>query len=1026
VLELEEEAMAEIHNIQTAAPKDVVSNVLTLLNTLSIQHNLDPLKQLFWSELNYERTNQPLSRRGWPEKTNATLFEDPLLLATGGNDDGFHIIYLRLASDELSLADERSIVTQLLKDHLDSLFIFSNRSQVKWHFLNIKSDDKNNSRLLFRRITVGPEEQLRTASERLAMINLADIDPALSNIPVLKILARHEQAFDVEAVTKKFFEQYHVVFERVEQLIQGFTEPELKRLFTQRLFNRLMFIAFIQKKGWLRLNGQTDYMAYLWKAYKQSGPSVTNFYSERLELLFFSGLNTDNDVNIIEINRKGFLKTLIGDVPYLNGGLFEKDKDDGNPLLLVPDECIDAILNDLFARFNFTVMESTPLDIEVAVDPEMLGKVFEELVTGRHETGSYYTPKPVVSFMCREALKGYLQAKLPGETPVVIEQFVDGHNPQELMNPESALDVLRRVKVCDPACGSGAYLLGMLHELLDLRACLFATKHLDPISMYQRKLEIIQNNIYGVDIDPFAVNIARLRLWLSLEVDFEGSKPQPLPNLDFKIEAGDSLLGPDPQSSDNPNARDYLVQEFREKKAAYISTHNYGEKQTLRKEINDLRQGIFTWTHVEGDVATGFDWGVEFAEVFVDGGFDIVVANPPYVRQELIKDLKPSLQKTFPTVYTGTADLYCYFYARALQILQIGGMLTFISSNKWFRANYGSKLRNYISQTCRICSITDFGELPVFQTAATFPMIFVAQKSDKPADSTIFTQVKSLDAPYPDVLSIIQENGHKLPLGAINGSDWTLTDAVSADRLRKMEKAGVPLGEYVTKKIFYGIKTGFNAAFVIDGAKRTELISQDPNSAQIIKPLIIGDDIRKWHVKQKDRWLIVTPIGINIEHYPAVLTHLKKWQAELEKRWDKGNHWWELRPCDYYDSFGKPKLIYPDIAKEPRFAFDANGSYVVNTAYIIPANDLFLLGVLNSESVWEYVKATFACLGDPDRGGRFRLIYQSAINISIPIASAMERAVIAKLVQRCLDVKGVGCEEWEREIDERVAALYGL
>jgi len=168
-------------------------------------------------------------------------------------------------------------------------------------------------------------------------------------------------------------------------------------------------------------------------------------------------------------------------------------------------------------------------------------KVFEELVTGRHETGSYYTPKPVVSFMCREALKGYLQTKLPGEALAAVEQFVDEHDPQGLHNPEAVLDALRRVKVCDPACGSGAYLLGMLHKLLDLRTCLFATRQLDSISVYERKLEIIQNNVYGVDIDPFATNIARLRLWLSLVVDFEGAKPLPLPNLDFKIEAGDSL-----------------------------------------------------------------------------------------------------------------------------------------------------------------------------------------------------------------------------------------------------------------------------------------------------------------------------------------------------------------------------------------------------------------------------------------------------------------------------------------------------
>ncbi|MGH8104248.1 MAG: DNA methyltransferase, partial [bacterium] len=349
------------------------------------------------------------------------------------------------------------------------------------------------------------------------------------------------RAFDKEKLSREFFKEYERIFRRVEELIAGISSVERKRLFTQRLFNRLMFIAFIQKKGWLKLDGTTDYLGALWRAYERDKKEGRNFYRDRIKLLFFHALNTASEVDIIGINRGGQLKAVIGDVPYLNGGLFEEDEDDKDAKIRIPDEAIGAVLNELFSRFNFTVTESTPLDIEVAVDPEMLGKVFEELVTGRHESGSYYTPKPVVSFMCREALKGYLVTQLPGETAQAIAQFVEEQNASGLKNPEPVLEALRRVKVCDPACGSGAYLLGMLHELLDLRACLFVTRKLDAISTYDRKLEIIQKNLYGVDNDPFAVNIARLRLWLSLAVDFEGENPPPLPNLDFKIEAGDSL-----------------------------------------------------------------------------------------------------------------------------------------------------------------------------------------------------------------------------------------------------------------------------------------------------------------------------------------------------------------------------------------------------------------------------------------------------------------------------------------------------
>jgi type I restriction-modification system DNA methylase subunit len=748
--------------------------------------------------------------------------------------------------------------------------------------------------------------------------------------------------------------------------------------------------------------------------------------------LFFTGLNNPQQTDIISINNGGFLRQIIGTVPYLNGGLFEQDEDDRNPNIIVPDQAINVILQGLFSNFNFTVTESTPLDVEVAVDPEMLGKVFEELVTGRHESGSYYTPKPIVSFMCREALKGYLSSKLTSENKEAIELFVDEYNAINLKNPEAVLETLKQVKVCDPACGSGAYLLGMLHELLDLRQCLFATKGIDYKTVYQRKLEIIETNIYGVDIDPFAVNIARLRLWLSLAVEYEGDNPPPLPNLKFKIETGDSLTAPNPQGSGM--VREEFIHRFREAKAKYLRAHLGSDKQSLEQEINEVKKQIALLTHGSASViasekeaiSKGFDWVVEFAEVLAEGGFDIQVANPPYVRQELIKDLKPTLKQVYPEVYTGTSDLYCFFYARALQLLKTGGMLAFISSNKWFRAKYGEKLRQHIADTCQVRSITDFGELPVFATAATFPMIFISQKSSKISNLPIFTQVKSLEEPYPDVLAIIKKTGQNLPKDAIKGANWLLTDASSANRLQKMAAAGIPLGEYVNKKIYVGIKTGLNKAFWIDDAKRAELIAKDPKSAEIIKPLAVGDDVRKWRINYKDKWLIFTRRGVNIKRYPAIFEHLNQWKPELEKRYDKGKFYWELRACDYYAEFEKPKIVYPEIAKESRFAFDNKSLLFNNKAFIIPLNDLYLLGILNSEIAWKYTQSICTALGDENKGGRLMLQWVNFKRLPIPLASESEKEPIIKLVQKCLDAKGVNCEEWEKEIDERVAALYGL
>ncbi|MEQ9370692.1 MAG: TaqI-like C-terminal specificity domain-containing protein [Coleofasciculus chthonoplastes F3-SA18-01] len=991
----------------------------SILDILASLQGLNPLKELFWSELNYDRENQPLSRRGWSDPVSLLLAEDPLLLASADNE--FHIIYGRLQSERLLASDQRPVVNQLLNNHPYALFIFSNYNQDQWHFLNVKYDKKQDKRQVFRRITVSSGEQLRTATERLSLLDLAGI----SGVDPLTIQQRHDQAFDVEKVTQKFFETYRRVFEQVEGLLEPMmADGEQRRMFTQRLFNRLMFIAFIQKKGWLTFQGKRNYLEALWQDYQDKYTSESNFYRDRLSLLFFSGLNNPQQQDITGINQGGFLQEVMGTVPYLNGGLFEQDADDQNPEIIVPDQGIEAIILDLFASFNFTVTESTPLDVEVAVDPEMLGKVFEELVTGRHETGSYYTPKPIVSFMCREALKGYLRCQLTAESVEAIEAFVDQHNPMGLINPEAVLGALRKVKVCDPACGSGAYLLGMLHELLELRQCLFATRKIDAKTDYARKLEIIETNIYGVDSDVFAVNIARLRLWLSLAVEYEGDDPPPLPNLKFKIEVGDSLIAPNPQAGLGM-FRDELISRYRETKGAYLKAHSGGEKLSLEQEIQRLKGEIALLTHGSIQVS-GFDWAVEFAEVMADGGFDIQVANPPYVRQELIKGLKPALKQVYPEVYTGTSDLYCFFYARALQLLQPGGMLAFISSNKWFRAKYGEKLRGYIAETCQVNSITDFGELPVFQSASTFPMIFIAAKDNQGKDSVRFTQVDSLSPPYPDVLALSRERGQVLPSGALSGGNWMLTDAATVRRIKQMESVGVPLGEYVDGKIYYGIKTGFNQAFVIDGKKREELIRQDAKSEEIIKPLAVGKDIRKWCIDFQERWLIVTRIGIDIKRYPAIFSHLKQWQPKLEKRYDKGKYWWELRACDYYDIFGRSKILYPDIAKEQRFSLDTIGYYTLNTTYFIPSNDLYLLAVLNSSLVWKYCQENLTVLGDANKSGRLRFFSQFVEKIPIPQASDTEKEAISALVQKCLDAKGMNCEKWEKEIDERVAALYGL
>jgi hypothetical protein len=470
-------------------------------------------------------------------------------------------------------------------NHENLLFLCTTRGCDRFTFAHFRGDKSHTARLASFGWQKG-DRHLRTLCEH----NLPALAwPDDGGRDADAWLRRWAQGFDVEAVTRRFFADYGAVFETVEKSVQGVPPGEPRRLYVQRLFNRLMFLWFIQRKGWLSFQGDDNYLRAQFDAATAVGE---DFLNDRLYWTFFYGLNTAGESYAVHSDAR--LRERRGDVPFLNGGLFDLEDDyDVKDKVKIPNSAFAAVF-DLFERYNFTVTESTPFDVEVAVDPEMLGTVFEELVTGRHESGSYYTPRSIVSFMCRESLKHYLAAAVgqafqpdssacqagKPDLQAAVARFVDEGNPADLRDPAAVLNALRAVKVCDPACGSGAYLLGMMQELLRLREALFATRGLDAVGVYKRKLEIIQNNLYGVDIDLFAVNIAKLRLWLSLAVDFEGAKPPPLPNLDFKIECGDSLTGPNPQEAPDLFRR-LLVQsadQLAELKGQFL--HSYGEAKS--------------------------------------------------------------------------------------------------------------------------------------------------------------------------------------------------------------------------------------------------------------------------------------------------------------------------------------------------------------------------------------------------------------------------------------------------------------
>lgn len=863
---------------------DLRPTILHLLQNPTFEN----IKRLFWTELNYSQVNRPLSRMGWPDAEANSLADDPLLLAAGGSAGGFHIIYSRLASNQLLLGAERPVITRLLREHPYALFIFSDATRNHWHFVNVKDDKDNRKRNIYRRITIAQEEGLRTAAERISLLDIETIQRDLFGLSPFVIQTRHDEAFDVEKVTHDFYGEYAEIFEfvkaelRVSRDARKRLTDETRHEFTQRLMNRLLFLAFLQKKKWL--NGKTSYLFELFDTCEEIG---RNFYDDYLFYLLFAGLNNPDHAPPEGMTKKE-LDHRIGDVPFLNGGLFEQfDEWDVRGRLEIGNDIFDKVLGEegLFRRYNFTITESTPFDIEVAIDPEMLGKIFEELVTGRHESGSYYTPKPVVSFMCREALKGYLTTALPSQKRAALEKFVDEENPAHITDPERVLEALRNVKACDPACGSGAYLLGLLHELLDLRAALFTVKQIDSDTVYDRKLEIIQKNLYGVDKDEFAVNIARLRLWLSLIVDFEGAVPPPLPNLNYKIEAGDSLTSPDPSGGLEVGFRRQLVNDFVEKKNEFINPHPT-RKLKLYAEIEQLRAEIKLWSGRAAH-ADDFDWTVEFAEIFIELtptttvlgkmagvvnetqgqmelaavpegeiGFDIVLANPPYVRADaqfkhIEKEDKRQQQierwkayrnqlknsKIYDTLYEKW-DLYIPFLERAFQLLHPRGQMVFIIPDAYNAAKYASESHQFFLTNTRIERIDFCSEINLFNAGVNNTILHFAK--GKPTAAHKPTRVRRWGKREE-----FDENGETLyskPQIEFGESLFKL-DGTTTESL----DAFVPLQRMVY--ISYGLRANADDRFWKGEFVTEDLVSDVKDSAHP-KPFVEGKDLVKWCIKR--------------------------------------------------------------------------------------------------------------------------------------------------------------------------------
>ncbi len=915
------------------------------------------------------------------------------------------------------------------KNDLDAILVsFFAKEYEDWRFSLIKQDlkrvitDKGKIQVSkeltpVRRYSylVGKNEPNHTAKAQLSPLLLDD-----NKNPTLNDLI---EAFSVENVTKNFYKDYTSVFYNFEKYIyEKYDLSEIEvRSFTQTLFNRLMFARFIEKKNWLQFNNSNKYLYELFLAgnYKEQ-----SFYNGRLKPLFFEGFS-DEDINENES---------YGKVNFFGGELFDKTLID-DKVKDIPNELFNEILSSegLFYKYNFTVEESTPLETQVSVDPEMLGKVFEELVTGRSETGAFYTPKNVVDFMTQQSLISYFND----------EEFVKNGN-FSINKKQEYLTKLKNIKILDPACGSGAYLLGILNELIKLNRFI-SKKDDDSYDIYNDKLSIIQNNIYGVDLDSVAIQIAKLRLWLTLVVDYEGQKPQPLPNLNFKIEQGDSLSTNLLETAEPDLFLENIIIQFDKLKSEYQSAKRKNKKDRLTKEINELKDQIKNSLFGQSFKENFFEWRLEFAEIFLNqenAGFDIILCNPPYIRHEDISHLKKKLQKNFK-LYASTNDLYIYFFELASKILKKNGILTFITSNKWMRVQYGKILRKHILNNLSIINLIDFKGKQIFSSATVDTSIIIL-KNIKPNTSNKFL--------YSNDILYEKNESHDFFQKNLSDEIFVFLKNNEINLKEKIIKIGKPIKKWKVD-IFSGIKTGYNKAFFIDKKLRDEFIRDNNNNKEIIKTFIAGKNIGNYYINEPNTYLLFIPWHFpnheknsqNLKKnekdfkkkFPKIYNHLEKFKNKLSNR-NKSEtgisyEWYALQRCaaKYYEKFYEKKIIYSEISQSPQFCLDKKNIFINNTAFIMTGVDLeYLLGFLNSKTFTYIFRNFFAGGSLGNKGYRYVKVYLE--KVPIPIASDINKKIIVDNVNFIIDSNNKKIENNEKIIkskkiiEEKIQELYQL
>ena len=719
----------------------------------------------------------------------------------------------------------------------------------------------------------------------------------------------------------------------------------------QTILDRILFIAFAEDTGLLP------------PRILESAFETSNAFAPAPVWGNFQGLFTAIDLGNAPLK-----------VPRYNGGLFAPN--DIINALSMPDHICGGFKRladyDFASEISVTVLghifEQSIADVE-QLQAEARGDVAEaKKTTGtsgrRKRDGVVYTPDYIARFIveqtlgthCKEIFAELLSVHAKKGASASDEEIVwnDKKGVAEKTFWQSYRDRISKLRIVDPACGSGVFLVMAFDWLkAELMRCNSVLEKLGEGALFEPDSEILTHNLFGVDVNEESVEIAKLSLWIKT-----ARHGKVLDSLDDNFRVGDSLI--------------------EDSSYAYRSH--------------------------------GFVWKDKFKNIFKEGGFDIVLGNPPYVRQELLKDLKPALQNRFE-VYHGVADLYAYFFERGLRILKPGGRMGYISSSTFFKTGSGAPLREYLRGKATLETVVDFGDHQIFEGVTTYPAILTMQNAAPPKGHDLAFW-KIAEMPRDNFDLAYRDLAQPYPQSALGGGSWELENP-ALRQLRSKIVTGKPTLKAVYGSPYRGILTGRNEAFVIDRKTRDALIAEDPKSAEILKPWLEGKDIKKWRAESRDLWVILFKRGWTIDRYgvgsedqnwdrlkeefPAICKFLEPQKAACQIRTDQGDFWWELRSCEYYDAFENPKIVYPDLSQGPKFFIEKNAAFLPNTTYLIPSSSYLLISILNSPATWFFLRG----ISDAMRGGewRIRMFSQSIERIPIPPATDAQKAVLAALAE---------------------------